>query len=438
MQRRRVLSFALSAFFICFALCGTVSASGILTIDEMDIDPWGDLAEIQDGAELPGPVAPIGVDDPVYALSRSPMAVMSAAATSDTAAEWHIDKTGKQYFGFSTKYTGQWDSMGPVTKDIDSLSVLSSGLIRLASYTNSDKMKSTVAYQAPEEFYVDVYKDVDFSEDNFSYVYVNGNPNLYLEVSNTYGAVLIVPKSIHVLVNDSVYVSDIEPGSNVRQEIPLGSEFPKITKVGFRFYFAVNETQKDTGTVSDVVYYNVLPRIGNLSVTSSDKATGLLSGILAFLQTIYNAIVSLPGNIASAIIEGLRGLFIPSEEDITGIKSQYESLFSQRLGFIYQAASWITDFAQTMLSTLQSGNTYQFTFPGVSVPLPDGTNMVLLQEQQVSLDNGLMDVLRPVLGTIVSFICVVSFINMAHDMVSALISGTSYFEFMRGGKHDDN
>ena len=427
MQRRRVLSFALSAFFICFALCGTVSASGILTIDEMDIDPWGDLAEIQDGAELPGPVAPIGVDDPVYALSRSPMAVMSAAATSDTAAEWHIDKTGKQYFGYSTKYTGQWDSMGPVTKDIDSLSVLSSGLIRLASYTNSDKMKTTVAYQAPEEFYVDVYKDVVFSEDNFSYVYVNGNPNLYLEVSNTYGAVLIVPKSIHVLVNDSVYVSDIEPGSNVRQEIPLGSEFPKITKVGFRFYFAVNETQKDTGTVSDVVYYNVLPRIGNLSVTSSDKATGLLSGILAFLQTIY-----------SAIIEGLRGLFIPSEEDITGIKSQYESLFSQRLGFIYQAASWITDFAQTMLSTLQSGNTYQFTFSGVSVPLPDGTNMVLLQEQQVSLDNGLMDVLRPVLGTIVSFICVVSFINMAHDMVSALISGTSYFEFMRGGKHDDN
>ena len=115
MQRRRVLSFALSAFFICFALCGTVSASGILIIDEMDIDPWGDLAEIQDGAELPGPVAPIGVDDPVYALSRSPMAVMSAAATSDTAAEWHIDKTGKQYFGYSTKYTGQWDSMGPVT-----------------------------------------------------------------------------------------------------------------------------------------------------------------------------------------------------------------------------------------------------------------------------------------------------------------------------------
>lgn len=438
MQRRRVLSFALSAFFICFALCGTVSASGILTIDDMGIDPWGDLAEIQDGTQLPGPAVPIGVDDPVYALSRSPMAVMSAVAASNTAAEWHIEKTGQQYFGYSTYYTGQWSSMGPVTKDIASVSDLSSGLINLATYTNSNNMKSTVAYEAPEEFYVDVYKDVNFSEADMSYVYVNGNPNFYLEVSNTRGAVLIAPKSIHVLVNNSEYVSDIPPGSVVRQEIPLGAEFPEITKVGFRFWFAASETQKDTGSVSDVVNYNLLPRIGNLSITSSDQTTGLLSGILAFLQTIYNAIVSLPGNIASAIIEGLKGLFIPSEEDITGIKSQYESLFSQRLGFIYQAASWITDFAQTMLSTLQSGNMYQFTFPGVSVPLPDGTNMVLLQEQQVSLENGLMDVLRPVLGTIVSFICVVSFINMAHDMVSALISGTSYFEFMRGGKHDDN
>ena len=403
----------------------------------MGIDPWGDLAEIQDGTQLPGPAVQIGVDDPVYALSQSPMAVMSAAPASNTAAEWHIEKTGQQYFGFSTRYTGQWTSMGPVTKDVASASDLSSGLIRLATYTNSNSMKSTVAYQAPSEFYVDVYKDVNFSEVDMSYVYVNGNPNFYLEVSNTFGAVLIPPKSIHVLVNDSEYVSDIQPGSNVRQEIPLGAEFPEITKVGFRFRFAASETQKDTGSVSDVVYYNFLPRIGNLSITSSDQATGLLSGILAFLQTIYNAIVSLPGNIASAIIEGLKGLFIPSEEDITGIKSQYESLFSERLGFIYQGFQWVVDFASTILNTLQNVTSYSFDFPGVSVPL-NGITYQIIPATRVSLDNGVMGVLRPVLGTIVSFVCIVSFVNMAYDMTSALISGISYFEFMKRGKDDDN
>lgn len=403
----------------------------------MGIDPWGDLAEIQDGTQLPGPAVPISADDPVYALSRSPIAVMSAAVASDTLTEWHIEKTGQQYFGFSTRYTGQWTSMGPVTKDVASSSALSSGSIRLATYTNSDNMKSTIAYQASEEFYVDVYKDVNVSENDTAYIYVNGNPNLYLQVYNGFGSLLVGPTSIHVLVNDSEYVSDIEPGSVVRQEIPLGAEFPEITKAGFRFYFGVREAQKDIGTVSDKVYYQVLPRIGNMSITTSDQATGLLSGILAFLQTIYNAIVSLPGNIASVIIEGLKGLFIPSEEDITGIKSQYESLFSERLGFIYQGFQWVVDFASTILNTLQNVTSYSFDFPGVSVPL-NGTIYQIIPATKVSLDNGVMDVLRPVLGTIVSFVCIVSFVNMAYDMTSALISGISYFEFMKRGKDDDN
>lgn len=395
----------------------------------MDIDPWGDLAEIQGGTELPGPVASIGVDDPVYALSRSPMAVMSAVAASNTAAEWHIEKTGQQYFGYSTYYTGQWSSMGPVTKDIASVSDLSSGLINLATYTNSNNMKSTVAYEAPEEFYVDVYKDVNFSEADMSYVYVNGNPNFYLEVSNTRGAVLIAPKSIHVLVNNSEYVSDIPPGSVVRQEIPLGAEFPEITKVGFRFWFAASETQKDTGSVSDVVNYNLLPRIGNMSITSSDQATGLLSGILAFLQTIYNAIVSLPSNIASAVSGVLQSLFVPSEDDITAVKMNYEELFSTRLGFIYQAYEWVVNFATTVLNTLQNVVSYSFDFPGVAVPL-NGTTYQIIPQTTVSLDNAVMDILRPCLGTIVSFICICAWLDRSYLMIMALFSGYTYMDYL--------
>lgn len=400
----------------------------------MGIDPWGDLAEIQDGAELPGPAVPIGVDDPVYALSRSPMAVMSAAAVSD--AEWHIEKTGQQYFGFSTRYTGQWTSMGPVTKDVASASALSSGSIHLATYTNSDNMKSTIAYQASAEFYVDVYKDVNVSENDTAYIYVNGNPNLYLQVYNGFGSFMVEPTSIHVFVNDSEYVSDIEPGSVVRQEIPLGAEFPEITKAGFRFYFGVREVQKDIGTVSDKVYYQVLPRIGNMSITTSDQATGLLSGILAFLQTIYNAIVSLPSNIASAVSGVLQSLFVPSAEDITAIKSDYEELFSTRLGFIYQSYEWVVNFATTVLNTLQNVVSYSFDFPGVAVPL-NGTVYEIIPQTTVSLDNAVMDILRPCLGTIVSFICICAWLDRSYLMIMALFSGYTYMDYlaqMRGRK----
>lgn len=402
----------------------------------MDIDPWGDLAEIQGGLQPSETSDFISELEPIYGLRRSPMAVMSAAAASNTAAEWHIEKTGQQYFGFSTRYTGQWISMGPVTKDVVSASDLSSGLINLATYTNSNNMKSTVAYEAPNEFYVDVYKDVNFSEADMSYVYVNGNPNFYLEVSNTRGAVLIAPKSIHVLVNNSEYVSDIPPGSVVRQEIPLGAEFPEITKVGFRFRFAASETQKDTGSVSDVVNYNLLPRIGNMSITSSDQATGLLSGILAFLQTIYNAIVSLPSNIASAVSGVLQSLFVPSAEDITAIKSDYEELFSTRLGFIYQAYEWVVNFATTVLNTLQNVVSYSFDFPGVAVPL-NGTVYEIIPQTTVSLDNAVMDILRPCLGTVVSFICICAWLDHSYLMIMALFSGYTYMDYlaqMRGRK----
>ena len=442
MQRRRVLSFALSAFFICFALCGTVSASGILTIDEMDIDPWGDLAEIQGGTELPGPVASIGVDDPVYALSQSPMAVMSAAASDEVATyeslyTVQIPNTNKLYFGTSEEYSSGRSFISG-TKELISSNPSNNMRIELDmktfGYSSSVIFAGFLDGSPVGTGYMNFYYPIPerFFDGESQSITVTWSPSAHFNVSAGYGILEYYPTA-YLFVYNNKQIALVDPYEESSFEIPLQAGQTHII-----LQARYTQTQNLT-LASSVSELTPIFLFGNLPTFSrTDPNTGLLSGILAFLQTIYNAIVSLPGNIASAIIEGLKGLFIPSEEDITGIKSQYESLFSQRLGFIYQAASWITDFAQTMLPTLQSGNTYQFTFPGVSVPLPDGTNMVLLQEQQVSLENGLMDVLRPVLGTIVSFICVVSFINMAHDMVSALISGTSYFEFMRGGKHDDN
>lgn len=199
--------------------------------------------------------------------------------------------------------------------------------------------------------------------------------------------------------------------------------------MGFRFRFAASETQKDTGSVSDVVNYNLLPRIGNMSITSSDQATGLLSGILAFLQTIYNAIVSLPSNIASAVSGVLQSLFVPSEDDITAIKSDYEELFSTRLGFIYQAYEWVVDFATTVLNTLQNVVSYSFDFPGVAVPL-NGTVYEIIPQTTVSLDNAVMDILRPCLGTIVSFICICAWLDRSYLMIMALFSGYTYMDYL--------
>lgn len=179
-------------------------------------------------------------------------------------------------------------------------------------------------------------------------------------------------------------------------------------------------------------------------VDPATENTGLLRGIIEFLQTIVNgiksigqAIVELPGKIVNGIIEGLKSLFIPSEDDITEIKTNYETLLSERLGFVWQVGEWIVNFGQSVISAITSNEDYIFIFPGVTVNLPEG-EFTIIPETPVSLDNAAMDVIRPVLGTIVSLVCVIAFVNTAERMLAAIVSGASYFEFLKGGKEDDS
>ena len=177
--------------------------------------------------------------------------------------------------------------------------------------------------------------------------------------------------------------------------------------------------------------YPVVSDSARLYTGVSDNAeqTGLLKGIL-------NAITSLPGKIVSALIDGLKSLFIPSDADITELKTKYETLLSERLGFVWQAGEWLVSFGQSVLSAMQSTDEYVFTFPGLHLTLPEG-EFTLIEEMPVSLDNAVMDVIRPVLGTVVSMVSVIAFINTAESMLVAIVSGASYFQFLKGGGKDD-
>lgn len=170
--------------------------------------------------------------------------------------------------------------------------------------------------------------------------------------------------------------------------------------------------QQGIGDIQDSVY-NVGSKVDDIQDT---------------LTETKQEITSLPGKIASAIIDGIKSLFVPSEEDLTEIKDKYESMLSEKLGFIWQAFDLLTTFVGDLQTNLESGEAYEFNFPGVSVPI-NGEEFVFVPETPVSLENELMDVLRPVLGTIVSAVAVMAFVNMGHDYVLAIISGVSAFQF---------
>lgn len=407
----------------------------------MGIDPWGDLAEIQDGMQLPEPAVSACADDPVYALRRSPMAVMSVAASDEVATyeqtySVYIDRQNRLYYGTSEDLTSGRKSIYG-TKELIASEPSNNMQIKLELETFSYQSSVVFAgfldgkpvgsgyimftYPIPSKYFDGESKELSFT----------WSPSAHFNLSTAYGLLEFYP-GVYTIEYNGKQVGATHSYESVDITIPLQTGANTITLIGW-----YQKTQ-NLQLASKVSEATASFQFGNLPTFSRvDPNTGFLSGILAFLQTIYNAIVSLPVNIASAIIEGLKGLFIPSEEDITGIKSQYESLFAERLGFIYQGFQWVVDFASTILNTLKNVTSYSFDFPGVSVPL-NGTTYQIIPASKVSFDNGVMDVLRPVLGTIVSFVCVVSFVNMAYDMTSALISGTSYFEFMKRGKDDDN
>lgn len=191
----------------------------------------------------------------------------------------------------------------------------------------------------------------------------------------------------------------------------------------------------DTGTDDDtqIDYTGKLDSIENSVNFVGDKVDGVgdkVDSVGDKVEAVKEEITSLPEKIANMITDGIKGLFIPSQEDLTAIRDEYETMLSEKLGFIWQAFDLLTGFVGDLQTSLESGDAHEFTFPGVTVPI-DGKEYVFIAETPVSLDNALMDVLRPVLGTIVSIVCVIAFVNMAHDYVLAIVSGVSAYEFER-------
>lgn len=419
------------------------SSDGPSLIDDWDIDPWGELEEIQEDQETeqpsgagegeaqeadPSPVisGPAGVQP--FALS--PDDVTSIVITG--SGTWRVGTASLEFNTTSWMGTVDSDSMG----EPGYLSVVNGSL-------SIDSSLVVCGVSGPG------YVDIDFSliaPDSLSGI--NGTVDL-----RYYGAISSISSSSsewssdkptlypltideyrpQLLINGAVVTTcDV-----VDNQIVVSYEITEeVETVVLRVYFSgtaaasLNAWHYRAG----YLYYDFtgLTLDINTGEVDQDFLGGLFDVLFGWIADIWSAIINLPGQIASAIGDLLYSLFVPSEEEFTAIQEDYETLLSERLGFVWQCGTWITDFGSAVLEGIQSGDEYQFTFPGLSFPA-GGEMHELVPESTVSLDNDLMAVLRPVLGTIVSLLCVAWFINMAENMVVAIVSGASYFEYLKGG-----
>ena len=318
------------------------------------------------------------------------------------------------------------------------------GNVQIGQYSTS--ASTGYYFSSSNSFYIQITYDVDeyyMDSQSVDVLLTQGYANLYVDGGGS-APVFLIPTSCSLLINNSFVGESFpyDPGTDIAVSYDLTEQNSQVYNYGVRYYFS-ETTKTGTGissslrrlwldTSSSTLTFNVHQTEQGLFATLfgwlsgiKDGITDVVSGIASGFTNVVNAITSLPG----LIIDGIKNLFIPSEDDLTALQTKYEDMLEQKLGFIWQAGTVLTDFANTIISGFTSGGEYAFEFPGISVSLPSGS-YTIVEAQSVSMDNAFFDVVRPVAGTGVSIIAVIGFVRIAEHMLTAVVSGASYFEFL--------
>ncbi len=86
-----------------------------------------------------------------------------------------------------------------------------------------------------------------------------------------------------------------------------------------------------------------------------------------FLQNIWDSIVSLPQKLWSLIETGLKALFVPDEEYMSGYSDKWDTLLADRFGAVYQVCDIVMDSWEDIHAADQQDT---IDMPVVSIPLP--------------------------------------------------------------------
>lgn len=152
------------------------------------------------------------------------------------------------------------------------------------------------------------------------------------------------------------------------------------------------------------------------SVDYEESTNSLLDNIIGWLSDIKDSIVNLPQLIWGYISDGLKSLFIPTEEEMTAIKTDWENLFRDRFGALYEAGEIISTFMDN------------FTYMGEQTTVDVPTVNINLAGTAFSFGGWTIDLvpskfafLVGMLKSVVSIICTLLFVNTLRNKFNKLV-----------------
>lgn len=294
---------------------------------------------------------------------------------------------------------------------------------------------------------------VDFTFTGYFEFGYDGNPVIQKEltdeimpaVRNWSGS---VSRYIYITVEttmDSVNVYDIDDATSIYQYLAISttgfmldntpSELDEIT-------VSIKNIEQDVdsikGTVEDIQ--------GDLSdlndtVTSIDTTVKNIDNGVAkidgTLTDMSEQLQSPDSNIwqsgATVIKDSVKELFVPSEEELEQMQLQTFDLVYEKCGLLCDAYYMTNDIVTGILQSLE-GEPGIFNFPGISVPV-GGVDFEIVPTQEVSLSNPVVNIFHELLAFMFAGICLFSFFHLCEDMLICLLSGVSYWGFLRS-RHD--
>ena len=447
MRKLRFLRWLCSLSLVASLLSGVAFGAGIPNLDDLGIDPWGDYNNLPSILPTATPAPSLSpqeweVDD-LYTLDPDTDFMPFALPSGDYDFR-AVSPSGSTILKY---YVGNRGSVSMANADY----TFSRGFNPVMSSPGSGEGYNVRMYN---QGYLEFTSSVSYSASGNSTLYLNGSLALYPVIRYDSGDSLKYVYfsdenfKVQLLLNGKPYgsvISGVTRLSYDNSEIDL-SKVGNVSSIGIRVTFVKGQTLSSGSTVTDAMFgfmvSDTLSLISDETGGDNGETVGLLGSIIEFLKSIVNGITNvaqqiahLPGLIADEIMGRLRSLFVPTAEDIEAVKEKYITLLEERLGFLWQAMTFITDTAQKFLAALEGSSDYVFNLPALTITLPSGA-VTIVQAQTISFDNTLFTTVRTAAGTMFSFVIVLGFLNVSEKMVVAIVSGKSYFDYLKGGEED--
>lgn len=151
-----------------------------------------------------------------------------------------------------------------------------------------------------------------------------------------------------------------------------------------------------------------------ITLETQSEESGLLGGIIEWVKNIFNKIgemaetlKNLPVTIWNLISEGIKSLFVPSDEYLEEYTAQMSHLLMSKFGAVYEVVDILSNSWDRIQSNDESNT---IDFPEVTIPLP-GDNEFTFGGQQVQIVPDGFDWLATSLKTLVGIICTLLCIN---------------------------